>query len=327
MSKTQPPALSIQITRGATVESLHTVHAVVMDGAGKNTAVYGDAHRMIFPRSSLKPLQAIALLETGAAESFHVSNEEIALACASHSAEEIHTQKVMSWLKRLNLDETALECGAQPRPHVKEVTALHNNCSGKHVGMLTLSLFLKTDTKGYTNPHHPTQQKILSTMAEMCGCNLTPACCGIDGCSAPNPGMPLENMARGFAVFMNPAGLGIKRGTACRHIYTAMTENPALVGGTEKLDTVLMTAAKGKIMSKTGAEGVYIAVIPEKNAVVALKAEDGATRAAQTALYALLEKHDLAAPEVLAAIRPLCLPDITNWRGTVTGKTAYTFNG
>ena len=173
---------------------------------------------------------------------------------------------------------------------------------------------------GYLDPAHPVQQMILSTLADLCGWPLGAAQCGIDGCSAPNPAMPLEALARGFAAFMRADRAGLHRGSACRQIYHAMTEHPVHVGGSKnRLDTVLMQAAKGLIMSKTGAEGCYIAVIPEKDTVIALKAEDGAGRAAQAALYTLLERHSLAAQDVLDAIRPLCLPDLKNWQGTVTG--------
>jgi L-asparaginase II len=158
------------------------------------------------------------------------------------------------------------------------------------------------------------QQKILAAISELCGSELTPAICGVDGCSAPNPAMPLENLARGFAAFMR------QEKPAHRRIFQAMAQHPDLVGGTGRLDTALMQAAEGKIVSKTGAEGVYIAMIPELDTAIALKAEDGASRAAQAALYGLLEKHQLADSAVLDAIRPLTLPVLKNWRSIVTGK-------
>ena len=314
-----PSALTVEVTRGASVESRHFVHAVLMNGNEELQAVYGDAARLTFPRSTLKPLQTIALIESGAAEAYNLSDAEIALACASHSGEAQHVAAVAKWLKRLGLDETALECGAHS-PYGepgKAGTVLHNNCSGKHAGMLTLALFLKVPLKGYTNPEHPVQQEILKKISAMCGAELTPACCGIDGCSAPNPAMPLENMARGFAKLMQ------QKKPAHKRIFEAMTNYPQLIGGQERLDTILMQAAEGKILSKTGAEGSYIALIPEKDTIIALKAEDGAGRAAQAALYALLEKHGLANAKVLSAIRPLALPVLKNWRNIETGLIRY----
>src|SRR5690606_5919257 len=130
---------------------------------------------------------------------------------------------------------------------------------GKHAGMLTLALHLGVPTEGYSLPDHPVQQAVLAAVGELCGREITPACCGIDGCSLPNPAMSLAALARGYARFMRPETLSFQRGTACRHIYQAAVDHPAHVGGSGRLDTVLMQAAKGSILSKTGAEGTYIA--------------------------------------------------------------------
>lgn len=313
------PALLINITRGPFIESRHFVHALLMDGAGRIRAQHGDAARLTFPRSTLKPLQALPLLESGAAEAYNLSDEEVALACASHNGDEMHVAAVAAWLDRLGLDETALECGVQsPRMSATHgATALCNNCSGKHAGMLTLALFTKAATKGYTQVTHPVQQEILKRIGELCGTRLTPDVCGIDGCSAPNPAMPLTSLARGFATLMKqetPSG---------RRIYKAMTQHADYVSGAGRLDTVLMKTANGKILSKTGAEGAYIVLIPAQDTVIALKAEDGATRAAQAALHLLLDKYKLADSAVLEAIAPLTLPTIRNWRGLETGHTSF----
>lgn len=313
--------LVVEVTRGPAVESRHDVHAVLVNGKGEITASYGDPKHPTFPRSSIKALQAIALVETGAAASFGLSNAELALACASHGGEKRHILTAKKWLEKIGLDETALECGAHApysAPHTP-ATILANNCSGKHTGMVTLSLFMQENHKGYTKPDHPAQQKILSTVGEMCGVTITPHNCGIDGCSAPNPVMPLENLAKGFAAFMNPQGLSMARGAACRQLYQAMVENPGLVGGEGRLDTVLMEAAKGKIACKVGGEAVYACVIPEKDTAIAVKVQDGAIRAAYAALFALLEKHKLADDTVLDAIRSFCLPLQKNWRGLEVG--------
>jgi L-asparaginase II len=320
-----PPAsapLTIEITRGFAIESTHQVHAVLVNGSGRALASYGDAERLTFPRSTLKPLQAIALVESGAADAFALSEEELALACASHTGEERHVAVVERWLSRLGLDASALECGAHPPYSAPSApaTPLHNNCSGKHAGMLTLALFLKAPIAGYTQPDHPVQHLILLTIGKMAGVALPPACCGIDGCSAPNPAMPLEALARGFATFM--AG----EIPACQRLFKAMTTHPNLVGGTGRLDTVMMQAAGGTLLSKTGAEGTYIALSPAHDTALVLKAEDGSSRAAHAALFALLERHGLAAENVLDAIRSLCLPVLKNWRGLEIGliRVPYT---
>lgn len=316
--------LAVHLTRAGKTESTHRIHAAVMHGSGDIVAAYGDINRVIFPRSALKPLQTVALVESGAAASLHVSDVEIALACASHSGEELHTTAVGAWLSRLGFDDAQLGCGAHA-PYAdgcKPAATLANNCSGKHTGMLALAKFMDAPIDGYLDTDHPVQQIILSTISDLCGTPLAACDCGIDGCSAPNPAMPLSALARGFANFMRADRAGFRRGTACRQIYQAMVEHPVHVGGSKnRLDTVLMQAAQGQILSKTGAEGCYIAVIPAKDTVIALKAEDGATRAAQAALYALLDTHQLASTEVLAAIESLCLPTLKNWRGTEVGAT------
>ncbi len=326
-SSPAPQSLSIELTRGPAVESRHAIHAIVMDGQEKIIASYGDQNRLTFPRSAIKPLQAIAMMESGAAEAYKVTNAEIAIACASHNGEEIHTTTVSNWLQRLGLDENCLECGAHA-PYADTclpAKVLCNNCSGKHTGMLTLALHMKVPVQGYTRVNHPVQEKILKTMSDMFGAELTPDVCGIDGCSAPNPAMPLINMAKGFARLMNPAKLGMFRGTACRHILTAMGEHPFLVAGTKRLDTELITAAKGEIIAKVGGEGIFAAVVPKLDRVVVLKTEDGSGRAAQAALYALLEKHKLANDDVLAAIHKTALPVQKNWKGLEVGVLRYQF--
>jgi L-asparaginase II len=315
------PPLYVEITRGPAVESRHAVHAVLADGQGKIIESYGDALRPTFPRSCIKPLQAIALVETGAADAYGLSAAELALACASHSGEERHTEAVMAWLARLGLDEEILECGGQAPKHLPGGPArpLCNNCSGKHAGMVTLSLFLKAPPVGYTQPTHPAQRLILETVAEMCGEAISPATCGVDGCSAPNPLLPLASLARGFAAFMNPQGLSPERAAACRRLSAAMTAHPGLVAGVDRIDTVLMEASGGKIVSKVGAEGMHAALVPEKGVAIVFKVEDGAVRAAHGALYALLERHGLADEKTLQAIRPLALPALRNWRGIEVG--------
>lgn len=292
-----------------------------MDGNGKVKASYGDPDRPTFPRSALKPLQAIALMETGAAAAYNLSTAEIALACASHSGEQNHVLTAANWLARLGLDENALECGAHA-PYASPcspATILSNNCSGKHTGMLTLCRHMKQDHTGYIEFNHPAQHRIMMTVGEMCGVAVTRATCGVDGCSAPNPMMPLSALASGFARFMNPGKLDGARGTACRQLFQAMVDNPELVGGTARLDTILMKTAGGKIMGKVGGEGIYACVIPEQDTVIALKAEDGNIRAAHAGIFGILEKHALADAKLLETIRPIALPVQKNWRGTEVG--------
>lgn len=326
MTEQQAP-IHVDIIRGATIESRHRVHAVVTDGAGNIKAVHGDANLPVFARSSIKALQAIALVESGAADAHHVSDIELALACASHMAEEKHVSTAQAWLKRIGLSESDLECGPQPpyeRP-ASEATPVCNNCSGKHTGMLTLALFMKEQTKGYTDVRHPVQQKILGVMADMSGAPLTMAQCGVDGCSAPAPVLPLQSWARAFSSFMMPEKQGAARAKACQRLMSAAIGNPFYVGGTTRLDTVLMQAANGKIFSKAGAEATHVFIVPGQDTVVAIKTEDGAHRGTQAAVHALLERYKLADAATLDAIRPLTLPQIRNWQKLDVGATRVSF--
>jgi len=314
MAALNHPPLTIKIMRAGFVESSHAVHAVVMQG-GEPAAIYGDAARMTFPRSSIKLLQALPLIESGAADAFGLTDEEIALSCASHGGEDAHTRKVGAWLNRIHLDESDLECGPQaPGTNpCQPATQLCNNCSGKHVGMLTLSLFLKARVLGYTDVDHPVQQKILARISSLCGENLTASACGVDGCAAPAPIMRLESLARAFANFI------AEKSPAPARILRAMAAYPHLVAGRGMLDTALISATNGKVICKTGAEGVYIALAPVKETVIALKAEDGATRASVAALHLLLQKYNLADPTALGEIREISLPSLKNRNGVKVG--------
>ena len=324
-----PAPLSVEVTRGALVESRHAVHGVLVDAAGRRLASWGDAERMTYPRSALKPLQALALVETGAADAFAVTVDELALACASHNAEPAQVEVVTGWLSRLGLGVDDLECGPQwPRREADrdrliragaQPTAADNNCSGKHAGMLAVARHLGVPTAGYTALDHPVQRAIFGIIAEMVDCDLAQAPVGIDGCSAPNPGLPLAGLALAAARFAAPDGLAPARAAACRRLAEAMAAAPFMVAGSGRLCTVLMQATAGRVLAKTGAEGVYLAAVPEHGLGLALKAEDGAGRAAQAALGALLGRLGLLDPAARTAIAPYVRPVLSNWRGLEVG--------
>lgn len=323
------PVLTVALTRGPAVESRHALHAVVLKD-GNIAETYGDPQRLTFPRSAIKPLQALALVESGAADAFGVTPAELALACASHGGEPMHTEAVAAWLQRLGLDDTALECGAHA-PYAnpcQRPCLLCNNCSGKHAGMLTLAKYLEVPLAGYTKVEHPVQRLILKTLSEMFDLKLTPADCGIDGCSAPNPALPLENIARGFAALLAPARFGAARAAACRRILAAMKDNPLLVGGSRRFDSAVIAETRGEIICKIGGEGVYGCVVPAMGMALALKAEDGAGRAAQAGLFLLLQKlgvfsalqqQSRIGAEVEKTLEAFALPDQKNWRGMIVG--------
>lgn len=292
--------LIVEVTRGQMVESCHRGHCVVSDRTGAVVHAWGDEDRLIYPRSAIKPLQALALIETGAAEAYQVSDAELALAAASHSATPDHVDAVAGWLKRMGLQESDLECGGHDpmnrdadKALIRADTtpgALHNNCSGKHVGFLTTALHMGQPTKGYSEPDHPVQQRLVAILTAMGGIDLTATPRGVDGCGIPVIGMPLAALALALARMADPKDLDGVRAKASGRIIAAMTANPDLVAGPGRFDTITMKAGNGAFVVKAGAEGVYAGIVPGLGLGVALKIADGAKRAAEVAMAAVL-KH------------------------------------
>ncbi|TVR82472.1 MAG: asparaginase [Rhodospirillales bacterium] len=288
----------VAVTRGDRVESAHRGAAAVVDAAGALVFARGDVETPIFPRSAVKPLQVLPLLETGAADRFAVTEAELALACASHAGEPEHVSRVAQWLDRLGLSESALVCG--PHPPLAEAAAhdlisrgespsrLHNNCSGKHTGFLATALHLREPTTGYAGPVHPVQLRVRRTLAHLGGCDLNDTHVAADGCGVPTLAMPLQALARALALLAAPAPLGRLRALAARRVVAAMTAHPFLVGGSGRFDTAIMEAAAGSVMVKAGAEGVHAAAVPALGLGIAVKIDDGARRAADAAMAALL---------------------------------------
>lgn len=285
------PAPLVEVTRGRIVESRHHGHVVVMDGEGRTLASLGSPETVTFLRSSSKPHQTIPLVATGAADHFGFTDAEIALACGSHNGEEEHTETALSMLRKAGLDERALHCGPQ-EPYSEEAaeelkrrglkpTALHNNCSGKHAAMLALAVYLNAPVENYEELEHPVQQLIARAVAEFAGVTVDEMGIGTDGCAAPNFAVSVNDMALMYARFVNPpAHFDEKTREACSRIARAMTAHPEMVEGRGELDTELMKACGGRLISKVGAEGVYTAgVVPSKKFPqglgLAFKIEDG----------------------------------------------------
>lgn len=323
MAARQP--LTIEVTRGDMVESRHRAAAVVMDGAGKTLHSWGDVGRLVYPRSAIKPLQTLALIETGAAEHFRLSDAEIALASASHNGTPAHTGAVDGWLVRVGLSERDLECGAHPPMDEEAARALvragrapgplHNNCSGKHAGFLTTARHMGEPTAGYVKAGHPVQERLKEILGQMSGADLARAPTGIDGCGIPVYGMALAGLARALARMANGDRLETGRKAAAKRIVAAMTANPVLIAGRGRFDTGAMQAGKGAFAAKGGAEGVHVAIVPGLGLGVTLKVDDGAKRAAEVAMAAILNllgvlpdglaKPFLEAPVVNAAGIPV----------------------
>lgn len=326
MTDPEHDAAAVLVWRGNLIESRHRVAYTVADAAGTIRHACGDVRRCVFPRSAIKPLQAIAMVESGAADRFEVNDRELALAGASHSGEAVHVETVRAWLARLGLDEAALECGTHAPIHGPSAerlvstgqtpTALHNNCSGKHAGMLTLALHLGAPIQGYGRPEHPVQRAIAGTVAELAGCALeAPA---IDGCGAPNWPLPLRALATAMARVAAPDGLPPARAGALGRIARAMRAHPDLVAGSGRACSALIEALD--VVVKTGAEGVQVAALPERGLGLALKVEDGATRASEVALLALLEALGAVPDATRPALAPIARPALRNHAGAVVGE-------
>ena len=290
----------VEVTRGEMVESRHRGAVALAHSNGQTISGIGDVARLIYPRSALKPLQALHLIESGAAAAYQLGEREIALACASHNGEEPHVAAVVQWLKRLGLDESALECGAHPPRRSFDREALlsqgkkpgpaHNNCSGKHCGFLTAALQGEHPPQAYIAREHPVQQAVMTLIGELAGISLQEAPHGIDGCGIPVAGIPLDHLAMAFARFASGDGLSGGRASAARQVYDAMVNEPFMVAGTKRWCTNAIEAGRGAFIVKTGAEGVYCAAIPEAGIGVALKIDDGAHRASECAMGAVLSK-------------------------------------
>ncbi|WP_108815617.1 asparaginase [Loktanella sp. Alg231-35] len=314
----------VEVWRGDLLECVHQGHAVVCDDTGQIVQAWGDPAKVIYPRSSCKMVQALPLLESGAGA--HLTDEQLALACASHQGAAIHTDRVKAWLEDLSLTDDAFRCGPQMpsdkparkgliRAHA-EPCQIHNNCSGKHAGFLTLTKHLGAGPD-YELIDHPVQQACKAAFEEVT--EETSPMFGIDGCSAPNHACTVHGLARAMAFFASAGDRSDRRSQAAVKLTQAMATFPELVAGETRACTDLMRAMDHKVAIKTGAEGVFAAIIPEMRLGVALKIRDGATRASEAAIAAILVKLgvlDAAHPAAIARMQPA----VKNWRGTVTGR-------
>jgi len=290
----------VEYVRGDMVESRHRGAAVIIDSNGNVVEKWGDVARPVYARSALKPIQAIPLVESGTAESLGLGDAEIALACASHGGEKRHVQTVARWLDKAGLSVADLECGAHAPSYGpaaaaliaagEKPSALHNNCSGKHTGFLSTARHKGEKTKGYIRLDHPVQQRILGIVEQLAEVDLQNAPKGIDGCGIPVIGVALERLGFAMARMARPAGLPKSRIAAIARIRKAMAAEPFMVAGTGRPCTRIMEKLGERALVKMGAEGVFFAMLPHKGLGVALKMADGANRAAEIAMLALLRR-------------------------------------
>ncbi len=319
-----------EFTRGTLVESRHRGSVAVSAADGRLIYACGDIESPVFARSALKPLQAIALVETGAADACGASDAQIALSCASHNGESCHHEMAEHWLQDLGLGEADLACGpavpmgeqakAQFYKAGKEQGRLYHNCSGKHAGMLAVCCHCGDSVKDYQRHEHSSQQRWLRVMGDMCDLDGPQLPWDYDGCGLAAPAAPLGALAKGLARMANPSGLAETRQRACERIHHAMTNHPRLVAGEGRACSQVMAALGDKVSVKVGAEGVYAGVVPRLGVGFALKMDDGAMRAAEIALGGVLQQLGLLDEESSAKLQPVFRPILENSRAQATGR-------
>ena len=319
----------VHALRGDVVENCHRGAIAVCDPRGRLIHAWGDVDQLVYPRSSIKALQALPLVESGAADHYSLSQAELALACSSHNAETIHTQAVKGLLARVGLEESALECGAhlplhEPTAHHllgerQQPGKIHNNCSGKHSGMLATACFLGEPTSGYVERDHPVQQRWFDVVSAMADVDMRALPWSQDGCGIPVIAMPLSAIATAFARFAAPDDLDNQRAEAIARIRCAIAANPMMVAGSGRLCSDIMQLSGQRLLVKSGADGVYTATLPESGYGLALKIDDGHSEASQVALLAALQHLGALRSDEIEALSERCQIPIHNTRSLVTG--------
>jgi L-asparaginase II len=320
----------VEATRGNLVESRHRGSVAVVDADGARVLALGDIETPIFPRSAVKALQALVLMESDGAERYRLDDEQLALACASHGGEPAHVATAERTLRAAGLDASALECGTHWPAHQPSALALarsggtasaiHNNCSGKHSGFLCAACAMGVEPRGYVEPGHPVQREVKAVLESMSGAAIPDERRGIDGCSVPTWALPLDALAHAFARFATGRGLGEKRAAAAQRLRAACAAKPWFVSGTGRFSSDIMGHFGQRVFVKGGAEGVYCGALPELGYGVAIKCDDGQGRAAEVVMAALVARLLPLADADRDFLRRFVGPALKNWRGTAVGR-------
>ncbi|NLT96272.1 MAG: asparaginase [Clostridia bacterium] len=325
----------VEVTRGEMVESTHRGVVVVVDTSGKTVFAVGDPQYRTYIRSAAKPMQAVPVIERGAAQRFGLSEQELAVITASHSGEPEHQEAVNGILKKIGLSTDNLLCGTTKplhKPTAAKMAAenikpgpIHCPCSGKHSGMLAIAVHENYSLNDYYLLEHPVQQIMLETMAELAEMKKEEIIIGIDGCGVPVFGMPVKAMALAYANFVRPDKFSSSRQEACLKLARIMGENPKLIAGSGRFTTVLAEQLGTKIVAKDGSEGVFCLGIPEKGLGIAIKIEDGGARAMDPVILRVLDRLGLLTAEDKEALDSHYHPRIRNFRNEVIGMIRVTF--
>ena len=322
--------LFVEVTRGETVESRHFGAAVVCDYKGNILESWGDAEQLIFPRSALKQMLTIDVIESGACDHFGLSDAELTLACASHQGEPMHQDLVEAWLKRLNLGLDDLACGAALPDDIESAHRVlaagrygcrsHHNCSGKHAGYLTNALYLGLPTEGYHLIEHPLQQRAIDILSDLAQTDIRQFPMGIDGCGFPALTMPLSSLGIAIARFAKPEGLDPSRAQAIHRLHAAIAQNPLYAAGNGTVVSALCDVTKGAVLAKTGAEGVLVAALPEQGLGIALKIADGNARPRSAAMLAILDHLGVLSDSEKGQLHDQMRPSLLNSRDDIAGE-------
>lgn len=330
-----PQQIVVEFHRNSILESYHIADAVVVDSLGKTVEVFGNKDRYVFPRSAIKPIQALTYVLSEAYLLSPDQNKSIALACASHNAQDIHVDFLKQWHSKTGLDEKKLVCGPQPSDD-KEVlyklirsglnpSRIHNNCSGKHTAMLTTCLKKDWPTESYQNWDHPLQVWIREIFSQLSELDIDKAPWGIDGCGLPTYSIPLEAIAKAMSGFLKPERYNLELSSALQLVKEACAQEPWMISGRGYPCSEINSISNGSIFVKIGAEGNYIGLLYDKGLALALKVRDGAMRAGTAALYSLIERYSGLDPERLHKIQNICQPPIKNWAGETVGQISSSF--
>jgi L-asparaginase II len=323
----RPGKCVVEVLRGGMIESAHRVHVAVAHAEQGLAASAGNPAHHSFVRSAIKMFQVLPFVENGGVERFQLTGEELALCTASHGGEPFHVASARAILAKAGLTDAALACGPHLPLHDPSAAAMvaagqrpgriHNNCSGKHAGMLAHCVQQQWVTDGYHRASHPMQQRVISTLARWMRIDASELAHGIDGCGLPTFAIALDAVAEGCAKFSAAVA---DRDRAPSAIFTAMVTHPEFVAGTDRLDTELMRIGGSRLFAKVGAEGFYCAGIPALRLGVALKVEDGAKRAAEPALLAVLRHIDAISAGELGRLVKYSAPEILNTRNELVGS-------
>jgi len=333
----------VEVLRGGIVESMHRGALAIVDADGSVHSALGDIERPVFPRSAVKVLQALPLVASGAADALGLTDEELALACASHGGEPMHTRVAAAMLAKAGLDVQALECGTHWPYHDGSIkalaaagatpSALNNNCSGKHAGFVCLGCHLaggrgaardhvRDHVRDYVQPDHPVMREVGAALAATTGYDLEHTARGVDGCSIPTYAIPLRHLAHAFAKVATGNGLSAEHARAARRLRQAVARAPQMVAGSGRMDSRIAALLGERVFCKVGAEGVYCAALPERGLGIAIKMDDGNNaRACEVVMAALIEAF-VALDERTEApvLRQLSDAPLVNWNGIEVGR-------